>query len=102
MASQQDLQSEYNSVHTFRHTSHLNDTRLIWLSCKCRASEGIVRLNVEHVPLAAPGLDSEARVSGVYATELASQLDKAIHNARAIDLEALCIMAGQKVSDTVH
>lgn len=64
----------------------------------CRASEGVVRVNVEHVPLAAPGLDSETRVSGVYSTELAMQLDKAIHNTRAIDLEALCILAGRKAS----
>lgn len=52
---------------------------------------------MEHIPLAAPGLDADVRQSGVYATELAMQLDKAIHNARAVDLEALCIMAGQKV-----
>lgn len=55
-------------------------------------------MNVEHVPLAAPGLDAETRVSGVYATELAMQLDKAIYNTRAIDLESLCILAGRKVS----
>ncbi len=47
--------------------------------------------------MAAPGVDSSARSGEDSISQVQQMLDKAIRDIRAVDLEALCILAGRKV-----
>ena len=61
-----------------------------------RPNEGILRFNVEYSPMASSefegGRHSEA------AMEMIRLLEQVLRNSRAVDREALCVLAGQKVS----
>ena len=60
-----------------------------------RPSEGSVRFNVEFSPMASPSF--EAGRPGEEANEVARLVDRALRGSRAIDQEALCVLAGRKV-----
>lgn len=47
--------------------------------------------------MAAPGLDSSYRAGEEAMSDIQLLLEKAIRGIRAVDLEALCIVAGKKV-----
>ena len=63
----------------------------------CRPNEGIVQLFVEHSPMAAPGLDVSLRSGEEAASEVQALVDKGIKSIKAVDQEALCIIAGRQV-----
>ncbi|KAK9866329.1 hypothetical protein WJX84_003648 [Apatococcus fuscideae] len=60
-----------------------------------RQSEGSIRFNVEFSPMASPGF--EPGRPGERAIELARLIERGLRDSRAIDLEALCVLAGRKV-----
>lgn len=60
-----------------------------------RPSEGSVRFNVEFSPMASPFF--EPGRPGEDAVEVARLVDRALRGSRAIDQEALCVLAGRKV-----
>ncbi|KAK9842818.1 hypothetical protein WJX74_002852 [Apatococcus lobatus] len=60
-----------------------------------RQSEGSLRFNVEFSPMASPGF--EPGRPGERAIELARLIERGLRDSRAIDLEALCVLAGRKV-----
>ena len=60
-----------------------------------RQSEGSLRFNVEFSPMASPGF--EPGRPGERAIELARLIERGLRDTRAIDLEALCVLAGRKV-----
>ena len=64
----------------------------------CRPNEGLVQLFVEHSALAAPGLDISSRAGDESTTEVQAMLERAVRDIRAVDLEALCIVAGRQVT----
>ena len=61
-----------------------------------RPNEGTLRFNVEYSPMASSefegGRHSEAGM------EMIRLLEQVLRNSRAVDREALCVLAGQKVS----
>ncbi|KAJ1839921.1 3'-5'-exoribonuclease [Coemansia sp. RSA 2706] len=61
-----------------------------------RPTEGIVQFNAELSSMCAPGFDSSGKPS---AQEVAvtRMLERVIRQSRAVDTEALCILAGEKV-----
>ena len=61
----------------------------------CRPNEGSVRFNVEFSPMASPNFD--AGRPGEAAIELARLVERSLRETRAIDQEALCVLAGRKV-----
>jgi exosome complex RNA-binding protein Rrp42 (RNase PH superfamily) len=60
-----------------------------------RPAEGNVRFNVEFSPMASPMF--EPGRPGEEAIEVARLVDRALRGSRAIDQEALCVLAGRKV-----
>ena len=60
-----------------------------------RPNEGTLRFGVDYSPMASPefegGRHSEA------AMEMIRLLEQVLRNSRAVDREALCVLAGQKV-----
>ncbi|KAG1674614.1 hypothetical protein FOA52_001863 [Chlamydomonas sp. UWO 241] len=60
-----------------------------------RPQEGPIRFNVELSPMASPAF--EAGRPSEEANELARLLDRALRQTRAVDQEALCVLAGRKV-----
>lgn len=66
-----------------------------------RPTEGQLYFNVELSPMASPGFEV-GRPSSV-ATEITRTLERCVKESRAVDLESLCIIAGEKVSNSsVH
>ena len=61
---------------------------------KLRASEGSLRFNVDFSPMASPAF--EGGRPGEAAVEANRLLERAFRNAGAVDLEALCVVAGVK------
>ena len=59
-----------------------------------RASEGSLRFNVDYSPMASPAF--EGGRPGEAAVETTRLLERAFRNAGAVDLEALCVVAGVK------
>jgi exosome complex RNA-binding protein Rrp42 (RNase PH superfamily) len=49
--------------------------------------------------MAAPGLDANSRSGEDSTSEVQQMLDKAIRDIKAVDMEALCILAGRKVKN---
>lgn len=60
-----------------------------------RPSEGTLRFNMEFSPMASPAFD--AGRPGEAAIEAMRLLERALRDSRAVDLEALCVLAGRKV-----
>ena len=60
-----------------------------------RPNEGSLRFNVELSPMASPAF--EAGRPGEAAIEVMRLLERALRDSRAVDLEALCVLVGQKV-----
>lgn len=60
-----------------------------------RPSEGILNINVELNPIAAPNFDPTSKDD--LFTELNRTLEKCIKDSKAIDLESLCIKMSEKV-----
>ena len=69
-------------------------SRPLW-PLSCRPNEGSVRFNVEFSPMASPNFD--AGRPGEAAIELARLVERSLRETRAIDQEALCVLAGRKV-----
>ncbi|XP_071787486.1 exosome complex component RRP45-like [Asterias amurensis] len=81
---------------------HLGQTRVLaQASCKAvepknaRPTEGQLYLNLELSPMASPSFEA-GRLSE-YGVELNRLLEKCLKESRAVDLESLCIVAGEKV-----
>ncbi|KAK9842555.1 hypothetical protein WJX81_005859 [Elliptochloris bilobata] len=60
-----------------------------------RPNEGSLRFNVELSPMASPAF--EVGRPGEAALEAMRLLERALRDSRAVDLEALCVLVGQKV-----
>lgn len=60
-----------------------------------RPNEGSLRFNVEFLPMAAPHFESGR--PGEEATEVARLVERGLRESRAIDQEALVVLAGRKV-----
>ncbi|EIE24265.1 exoribonuclease PH component of the exosome [Coccomyxa subellipsoidea C-169] len=60
-----------------------------------RPNEGAVRFNVEYSPMASPSF--QAGRPGEAAIEVTRLLERAFRDSRAIDQEALCVLAGHRV-----
>ena len=61
-----------------------------------RPNEGFFVLNVEFSPMAAPSFSQKSGV-GDASVEIARIVERGIKQARALDVEGLCILVGQKV-----
>ncbi|KAJ1795509.1 3'-5'-exoribonuclease [Coemansia sp. RSA 2399] len=61
-----------------------------------RPTEGFVQFNAELSNMAAPGLESSGKAS-TQEIAVSRMLERIIRQSRAIDTEALCILAGEKV-----
>eukprot|EP00501_MAST-03F_sp_TOSAG23-6_P001286 GSMAST32.ASY1.ANO1.1334.1 assembled CDS len=61
-----------------------------------KPTEGFLSINVEMSPMASPAFDSSGR-PGPEATTIRSLLERALKDGNAIDLEALCVVAGERV-----
>ncbi|KAJ2801951.1 3'-5'-exoribonuclease [Coemansia helicoidea] len=79
---------------------HLGQTRVLArVSCEVtrpfpdRATEGIVQFSAELSSLAAPGLEGKTAQE----VAIARMVERVIRQSRAVDTEALCILAGEKV-----
>ncbi|CAH1777156.1 unnamed protein product [Owenia fusiformis] len=59
-----------------------------------RLNEGTMFINVELSPMAAPQFETRSQDLN---TEITRLLERSIKNSRCVDLESLCIMAGEKV-----
>lgn len=62
-----------------------------------RPNEGFFVLNVEFSPMAAPSFAGAQKGSGDASVEVARIVERGIRQARALDVEGLCILVGQKV-----
>ncbi|KAI9506939.1 3'-5'-exoribonuclease [Coemansia spiralis] len=62
-----------------------------------RPTEGLVQFNADLSNLAAPGLDSSSGKPSVQEVAVSRMIERVIRQSRAIDTEALCILAGEKV-----
>ena len=60
-----------------------------------RPTEGELFFNIELSPMASPGF--EVGRSSPVATEVARMLERCLKESRAVDMESLCIIAGEKV-----
>lgn len=60
-----------------------------------RASEGVLTINVEFSPMADPSFD--ARRPSAAAVDVTRIVERAVRESKAVDTEALCVLAGQKV-----
>ena len=65
-----------------------------------RPNEGSLRFNVELSPMASPAF--EAGRPGEAAIEAMRLLERALRDSRAVDLEALCVLVGQKVPQSAR
>ena len=80
--------------------SNLLPLRMYHTSCQgaalvtYRASEGSLRFNVDFSPMASPAF--EGGRPGEAVVEATRLLERAFRNAGAVDLEALCVVAGVK------
>lgn len=64
-----------------------------------RPNEGPIRFNVEFSPMASPAF--EAGRPGEAAVVMARLVERGLRQSRAVDQEALCVMAGRKVGGFV-
>ncbi|KAJ1666578.1 3'-5'-exoribonuclease [Coemansia sp. RSA 1813] len=62
-----------------------------------RPTEGFVQFNAELSNLAAPGIESGGGKVSTQEIAVSRMLERIIRQSRAIDTEALCILAGEKV-----
>ncbi|KAJ2582920.1 3'-5'-exoribonuclease [Coemansia sp. RSA 1836] len=62
-----------------------------------RPTEGIVLFNTELSSMAGFGLDSSSSKSSTQEVAISRMVERVIKQSRAIDSEALCILAGEKV-----
>uniref|UniRef100_U5EZA1 Exosome complex component RRP45 n=1 Tax=Corethrella appendiculata TaxID=1370023 RepID=U5EZA1_9DIPT len=90
--------TEWGSVHV-----SLGETRiLVQVSCEVvepratRPNEGLLFINVELGPMAAPHLESGGRPSDK-TVQIMRILERAIKDSRCVDLESLCIVSEEKV-----
>ncbi len=60
-----------------------------------RPNEGTLRFNVEYSPMASPEFGGGRPSEG--AMEMVRLLEQVLRNSRAVDREALCVLAGHKV-----
>ena len=61
-----------------------------------RPNEGSLRFNVEFSPMASPNFEPGRPTEN--ANELARLIERGLRETKAVDLEALCILAGRKVN----
>jgi len=85
--------------------TRLGDTRVMaQVSCKmnvpkdARPAEGLMRINVELSPMAAPEFEGMRPNSDLF-VEISRILERLIKESKCVDLEALCIISGEKVWD---
>lgn len=83
----------------------LGETRILTqVSCKmnvpkdARPAEGLMKINVELSPMAAPDFESNRPNSDLH-VEISRILERLIKESKCVDLEALCIISGEKVWD---
>lgn len=60
-----------------------------------RPNEGSLRFNVEFSPMASPNFEPGRPTET--ANELARLIERGLRETKAVDLEALCVLAGRKV-----
>ena len=60
-----------------------------------RPNEGSLRFNVEFSPMASPNFEPGRPTEN--ANELARLIERGLRETKAVDLEALCVLAGRKV-----
>lgn len=66
------------------------------LSCYLyRPNEGSLRFNVEFTPMGSPNFEPGRPTE--QANELARLVERGLRETKAVDLEALCVLAGRKV-----
>ena len=61
-----------------------------------RPNEGSLRFNVEFSPMASPNFEPGRPTEN--ANELARLIERGLRETKAVDLEALCVLAGRKVN----
>jgi len=83
----------------------LGDTRVMaQVSCKmnvpkdARPAEGLMKINVELSPMAAPEFEAN-RPNSDFHVEISRVLERLIKESKCVDLEALCVISGEKVWD---
>merc|ERR1712168_838122 len=83
----------------------LGETRILTqVSCKmnvpkdARPAEGLMKINVELSAMAAPEFESN-RPNSDFHVEISRILERLIKESKCVDLEALCIISGEKVWD---
>ena len=67
----------------------------ITLSFFARPNEGSLKFNVEFSPMASPNFEPGRPTEN--ANELARLIERGLRETKAVDLEALCVLAGRKV-----
>lgn len=65
-----------------------------------RPNEGSLRFNVEFSPMASPNFEPGRPTEN--ANELARLIERGLRETKAVDLEALCVLAGRKVMGVIH
>ena len=65
-----------------------------------RPNEGSLRFNVEFSPMASPNFEPGRPTEN--ANELARLIERGLRETKAVDLEALCVLAGRKVRCVIH
>lgn len=73
-------------------TAHLLQSCLLFLN---RPNEGSLRFNVEFSTMASPNFEPGRPTEN--ANELARLIERGLRETKAVDLEALCVLAGRKV-----
>lgn len=81
-------------------TLHMISAKQTCIRVPCRPNEGVLRFNVEFSPMASP--DFEGGRPSESAIEMIRLLEHVLRNSRAVDREALCVLAGHKVSGSAH
>lgn len=65
-----------------------------------RPNEGFFHFNVEFSPMASPAFEvGRPSAQGV---EIGRVVERVIKQSRALDVESLCILSGQKVKSFIH
>ena len=64
-----------------------------------RPNEGSLRFNVEFSPMASPNFEPGRPTEN--ANELARLIERGLRETKAVDLEALCVLAGRKVQTAI-
>ena len=62
-----------------------------------RPNEGRLQIEVQPHPMGSPNVES-SRPSELF-TELARLVERGLRETKAVDLEALCVLAGRKVCE---